>query len=84
MESLRVASSCSKDDGNPQETSDRVRAAAVAALEHCLCCFKDLNPPPPPPAPVKEPPAREGSGPAKEGSGDKKDDGKAEEKKDGS
>lgn len=46
MEALRIAASCSDVDGNPTETSDRVRAAAVAALEHCLSCYKDTKPVP--------------------------------------
>lgn len=74
MEALRIAASCSDADGNLKETSDRVRAAAVAALEHCVSCFKDLYPPPPPP--IKEP-IREGTP-----EGNKTEEEKRKEKED--
>lgn len=45
MEALSVSASCSDRDGAPREYSDRVRAAAVSALQRCLSCFVDPNPP---------------------------------------
>jgi hypothetical protein len=45
MEALAITAACSNRDGNPREYSDRVRAAAVAALQNCLSCFVDPNPP---------------------------------------
>jgi hypothetical protein len=45
MEGLAVSAACSDRDGFPRETSDRVRAAAVVALQNCLACFVDPNPP---------------------------------------
>lgn len=67
VQALNYTVSCSKEDGNPEETSERVRAAASTALEHCLCRV--------PPEPAKEPgkkaddPKKEE--PAREGSSDK-------------
>ncbi|MFL5329239.1 MAG: hypothetical protein ACJ8C4_10020 [Gemmataceae bacterium] len=60
MEALRIASSCVDTDGNPKETSNRVRAAAVAALEHCLACYIA----PPVPVPEKLPEGRRPEGEA--------------------
>jgi hypothetical protein len=45
MEALSVAAACSDRDGFHRERSDRVRAAAVAALQRCLACYVDPNPP---------------------------------------
>lgn len=44
MEALSIAGSCSDRDGNPREYSDRVRAAAVSALQNCLSCYVDPTP----------------------------------------
>jgi hypothetical protein len=52
MEALAIAAACSDRDKFPRETSDRVRAAAVAALQTCLSCYVDPNPPA---APVEKP-----------------------------
>ncbi|MBX7103633.1 MAG: HEAT repeat domain-containing protein [Gemmataceae bacterium] len=45
MEALSIAGSCSDRDGMPREYSDRVRAASIAALQRCLSCYVDPNPP---------------------------------------
>jgi HEAT repeats len=45
MESLSISASCADRDGKPREYSDRVRAASASALERCLSCYVDLNPP---------------------------------------
>jgi hypothetical protein len=41
MDALRISASCSDEDGQPKEQSDRVRAMALRALEHCLGCFTE-------------------------------------------
>jgi hypothetical protein len=38
MEALLITVTCSNKDGNPSETSPRVRAAAMMSLQHCLNC----------------------------------------------
>ncbi|HWG44742.1 MAG TPA: HEAT repeat domain-containing protein [Gemmataceae bacterium] len=59
IKALTLTVSCSNEDGNPVETSWRVKGAACAALQHCVSCYRDLPPPvpdagrpeaPPPPA----------------------------------
>jgi hypothetical protein len=45
MEALSISASCSDRDGKPREYSDRVRAASASALERCLSCYVDPNPP---------------------------------------
>lgn len=45
MEALSVSAACSDRDGLPREYSDRVRAASVSALQQCLSCYVDPNPP---------------------------------------
>jgi hypothetical protein len=35
-----------EDDGNPPENCERVRIAAVGALEHCLACYVEIVPVP--------------------------------------
>lgn len=70
VKALSIAASSSEEDGNPSETSDRVKGAAYAALQHCLACLAEAlhipleeTPPPeqvqpePVPAPRPEPPA---------------------------
>jgi len=42
IEALRIVVIASEKDGNPFEKSDRVRAAALRALNHCLCCYREL------------------------------------------
>lgn len=46
IEALINATTCSNKDDFPRETSARVQAAARQALDHCLCCFQDMNPKP--------------------------------------
>ncbi|HQR05721.1 MAG TPA: hypothetical protein PLN21_02810 [Gemmatales bacterium] len=46
IEALINATTCSNKDDFPRETSARVQAAARQALDHCLCCFQDMNPAP--------------------------------------
>src|SRR5207248_6163987 len=36
---LDITVTGSDKDGNPSETSERVRAAAMSALQHCLSCY---------------------------------------------
>jgi hypothetical protein len=62
IKALVLTVSGGRDDDNPAEDSPRVRAAALAALEHCLCCYVSITPapvppPPPPPVPLPERPA---------------------------
>jgi hypothetical protein len=64
IEALSITVSGSEADGNPRETSERVRAAALGALEHCLARLggpPPLDCPPPAPVPPREelPPPRE-------------------------
>lgn len=65
VEALSIAVSGSNRDGNPAETCERVRAAAMVALEHCLNCLGAV---PPPPLPLTMPPgpAQPGPGPRPE------------------
>ncbi len=46
----------SEKDSNPAETSERVRASAYAALEHCVGCYRRIQAVPE--APPERPPAR--------------------------
>jgi hypothetical protein len=39
------------EDGNPRESSERVKAAAHAALEHCLSAYSEVETVPPAPEP---------------------------------
>jgi hypothetical protein len=64
IEALNIVVSCSDRDGAPKENSQRVVAAAQAALDHCLACY---NPPAPVVGPVKPP--IEGTTPPVEGGG---------------
>ncbi len=48
MLALTICVSGSTVDGNPSETSDRVKFAAMAALNHCLANFTEVVPAPPP------------------------------------
>jgi hypothetical protein len=45
IEALAICVEASSRDGNPSENSERVRACALAALNHCLCCYR--SPPEP-------------------------------------
>lgn len=42
-------------DGNPPERSERVREAAMAALEHCLSCYQEKKEETKEPEPVRPP-----------------------------
>jgi hypothetical protein len=55
------------EDGNPAETSERVRGAAHASLQNCLSRFPVSAEPAPetPPEPIKEPKSGAGAKPAK-------------------
>jgi hypothetical protein len=52
IEALKLVVEGSEIDGNPAETSDRVRATALAALQHCLSCYHER----PVGAPKEKPP----------------------------
>lgn len=43
IEALAITVEGSKKDGNPPENSDRVRAAALVSLHHCLSCYHDIQ-----------------------------------------
>ncbi len=62
--SLTVAGS--DRDGFPVERSERVRAAALAALNHCLACLAPQGPVPLGPPPVQQKGEGEKEGPGKE------------------
>jgi hypothetical protein len=64
MLALTITVSGSEEDGNPSETSERVRGAAYASLAGCL----SRQPPPPPEEviPKKEGPVLEKEGPPRE------------------
>jgi hypothetical protein len=58
VEALQIAATGSSKLGNPGETSERVKAAAFAALQHCLA--RQTEPPQPrqperPPEPIRPP-----------------------------
>jgi hypothetical protein len=40
IEALAITVEGSSRDGNPSENSERVRACALLALNHCLCCYR--------------------------------------------
>jgi hypothetical protein len=62
VEALTIVVSGSDKDSFPSETSERVRAVAFAALEHCLSRFVEPAAPPVPPEPPEPlPPERPGS-----------------------
>jgi hypothetical protein len=63
IKALVLTVSGGRDDDNPAEDSPRVRAAAMAALEHCLCCYVSVTPAPP----EEPPPAEQLPTPRKEG-----------------
>jgi len=67
IRALTIAVSCSNEDDNPIEKSPRVRAAARAALEHCVSCYVDVTK-------VVEP-IKEGEGPEKKLEPEKKPEG---------
>jgi hypothetical protein len=46
IKALTITVSGSNEDGNPSETSERVKAAAMAALVHCLSCYVEVEPAP--------------------------------------
>jgi hypothetical protein len=66
IRALTLTVSGSIDDGNPPETSERVKAAAHAALDHCLSCYSEIKEVIPPVVPEvekrKEGPKGEGPG----------------------
>ncbi len=43
IKALTIAVGCSDEDHNPVERSPRVRAAARAALEHCVSCYCEIT-----------------------------------------
>jgi hypothetical protein len=60
MEALAITVSGSDRDKNPSETSERVKAIAAGALQHCLSCYESVESvpevaPPPPPLPRERP-----------------------------
>lgn len=63
MEALLITVTGSKRDGNPSENSERVKAAALGALQHCVACYcdEDFEPqrPEKPPTGTKPPPLAE-------------------------
>jgi hypothetical protein len=62
VEALTIVVSGSDKDSFPSETSERVRAVAFAALEHCLSRFVEPAAPPVPPEPPEPlPPERPGA-----------------------
>src|SRR5205807_1507600 len=73
---LNITVSGSNKDGKPSENSERVKAAATYALQHCLACFSEIEvvtepktpieppTPAPPPVPVEKPTAKIGSPPS--------------------
>jgi len=68
IEALRLVVAGEDKDGFPSETSERVRAAATAALDNCMCRFegKETAPEPtePPEPATPKPPEPPGSGSA--------------------
>lgn len=44
IEALLIVVTCSEKDGNPTETSARVRNAAFGSLQHCLNCYCESAP----------------------------------------
>lgn len=55
IKALAITVSGSDEDGQPAELSDRVKAAAEAALYHCLDCFTETVPAPEPKKEEKRP-----------------------------
>lgn len=53
IEALALTVSGSNSDGNPVETSERVKAAALESLQRCLCTFTEPVEPKRPEKPVK-------------------------------
>src|SRR5262249_35354741 len=43
IRALTLTVTGSKEDGNPAEDCERVKAAAMAALEHCLSCYVETE-----------------------------------------
>src|SRR5205823_9076076 len=43
IKALTLTVEGSREDGNPRENSERVRANAYAALEHCLAAFAEVE-----------------------------------------
>ncbi|HVS37879.1 MAG TPA: HEAT repeat domain-containing protein [Gemmataceae bacterium] len=68
MKALALTVSGGTEDGNPAEDSDRVKAAAMAALNHCLANYTEVVPVTPvvPVVPIKP-----GTGGGEKGSGEK-------------
>ena len=61
IEALNIVVSGSEKDGKPAETSERVRCAALAALQGCLLRFNPPEPGPPEKPESPEPPEAIGS-----------------------
>src|SRR5258708_2775645 len=75
LKALLLTINASDGDGNPSEKPLRVRAAALASLQKCVCCYKekgkqkkkeDVKEPGSAPMPSPEGPPREGPGTAVE------------------
>lgn len=63
IEALTIVVTGSRKDGNPSENSERVKAAALGALQRCLACYKEDEEPPPLEKPPAKPPAKPPSKP---------------------
>jgi hypothetical protein len=66
IKALAITVSSSDEDGQPAELSDRVKAAAEAALYHCLDCFTETVPAPEPKKEEKRPEPAPAPAPAPE------------------
>lgn len=64
IEALLISATGSKKDGNPSENSERVKAMALAGLQHCLMTYVDEEEPKPPELPRKPPPEKVPPAPA--------------------
>jgi hypothetical protein len=60
IEALTITAESSEKDGNPAENSERVKDSAMAALQHCLCCYSEKVPVKKEEGPIKERPRVEG------------------------
>lgn len=58
IESLAIVATGSGKDNLPPEKCERVRFAALASLQHCLCCYKEEAPAPEPKKEAPEPPGK--------------------------
>lgn len=55
IEALLIVATSSKKDGNPSENSERVKAMALLALQHCLQTYVEEDEPKPPELPKRPP-----------------------------